>query len=261
MRAGAKTALAAALGLVVAAPAMEGAVAQNAAEDAARSEPERAVAGPAIAGDPERGAALFKRCVSCHAVGENPGRKFGPHLNGLFGRRAAGLESYGAYSPAMKRAGADGLVWTAEQLDRFIERPQALVTKTKMPFFGMPEAQDRHDVIAFLRQYSASPRDIPESAPTAPPSDPDVSPEILAIVGDPEYGAYLAGECLTCHQESGAGGGVPAITGWPAEQFVVVLHAYKSKARPHPVMRMIAGGLSDEEIAALAAYFETLGPN
>ena len=35
------------------------------------------------------------------------------------------------------------------------------------------------------------------------------------------------------------------------------MHAYKSKARGHPVMQMIAGPLSDEEIAALAAYFES----
>jgi cytochrome c len=33
------------------------------------------------------------------------------------------------------------------------------------------------------------------------------------------------------------------------------MHAYKQKIRPHPVMQMMAGRLSDEEIAALAAYF------
>ena len=33
------------------------------------------------------------------------------------------------------------------------------------------------------------------------------------------------------------------------------MHAYKAQVRPHPVMRMIAGRLSEEEIAALAAYF------
>lgn len=220
-----------------------------------------AEARPAIDGDPRRGAELFVRCASCHAVGKNPKQKVGPHLNELFGRRAAGVAGYERYSPAMRRAGADGLFWTAEKLDAYIEQPQSLVTKTRMIFAGVEDAQERRDIIAFLRQYTASPQDIPESAPTAAPSDPDVSQEILAIVGDPEYGEYLAGECVTCHQESGVGEGVPSIVGWPTAQFVVVMHAYKSKARPHPVMRMIAGGLSDEEIAALAAYFETLGQN
>jgi cytochrome c len=36
------------------------------------------------------------------------------------------------------------------------------------------------------------------------------------------------------------------------------MHAYKNEVRAHPVMRMIAGRLSDEEIAGLAAYFEGL---
>jgi cytochrome c len=36
------------------------------------------------------------------------------------------------------------------------------------------------------------------------------------------------------------------------------MHAYKQKIRVHPVMQMMAGRLSDEEIAALAAYFNHL---
>lgn len=36
------------------------------------------------------------------------------------------------------------------------------------------------------------------------------------------------------------------------------MHAYKQKLRPHPVMQMMAGRLSEEEIAALAAFFATL---
>jgi cytochrome c len=155
----------------------------------------------------------------------------------------------------MERAGADGLVWTAETLDHYIENPRSLVTGTRMAFRGIDEAEDRADLIAFLRRYSASPRDIPEAAPTALPRDPDVDPAVLAIEGDPAYGEYLASECLTCHQASGADEGIPSITGWPERDFVTVMHAYKNKHRPHPVMRMIAGTLSDEEIAALAAYF------
>jgi cytochrome c len=45
---------------------------------------------------------------------------------------------------------------------------------------------------------------------------------------------------------------------WPAEDFVLAMHAYKQRLRPHPVMQMMAGRLSDDEIAALAAYFEAL---
>lgn len=119
----------------------------------------------------------------------------------------------------------------------------------------MKDADDRRDLIAFLRGYSASPADIPESAPTAAARDPELDPAILAIEGDPAYGEYLASECVTCHQAGGADDGIPSIVGWPVEDFVTAMHAYKSEHRPHPVMRMIAGRLSEEEIAGLAAYF------
>ncbi len=76
---------------------------------------------------------------------------------------------------------------------------------------------------------------------------------------DMALGAYLAGECVTCHQQSGRGDGIPSIVGWPAESFVAVLNAYKSKERDNLVMQTIAGRLQDDEIAALAAYFESLG--
>ena len=124
-----------------------------------------------------------------------------------------------------------------------------------MAFRGIKDAQERHDLITYLRRFSVSPRDIPESEPTAYRTDPDVDPAILAIDGDAAYGEYLSSECVTCHQSSGEDKGIPSITGWPAEVFVTAMHAYKVKARPHPVMQMMARRLSDEEIAALAAYF------
>ena len=214
------------------------------------------VAVGAQAADAERGAELFKACSSCHMVGKGARNRAGPHLNELFGRRAASIEEFN-YSGDIVRAGVNGLFWTPETLDTYIENPQSLVSGTRMRFRGIEDPQDRRDVIAFLRQYSASPRDIPEAAPTAE-RDPIVPVAILSIQGDIGYGEYLSGECVTCHQASGADEGIPSITGWPQEVFVTAMHAYRGKARSHPVMQMIAGPLSDEEIAALAAYFESL---
>ncbi len=211
-------------------------------------------ATPAELGDAERGALVWRGCASCHSVGQGAPNRVGPHLNELFGRRAASVEGY-RYSEAMRRAGADGLTWTADTLDAYIAEPRALVTGTRMSFRGVKDPDDRRDLLAFLRRHTVSPADIPESAPTATPRDPDLDPEILAIAGDPEFGAYLSSECVACHQASGADAGIPSITGWPVEDFVIAMHAYKAQVRPHPVMRMIAGRLSEEEIAALAAYF------
>jgi cytochrome c553 len=77
--------------------------------------------------------------------------------------------------------------------------------------------------------------------------------------GDRALGEYLAGECVTCHQVGG-GGGIAAITAWPDEQFVAVLDSYRRKERDNAVMQTIAGRLSDEDMAALAAYFGSLAP-
>ena len=213
------------------------------------------LANAELVGDAENGAKLWKKCKSCHMVGKDARNRMGTHLNELFGRKAAGLEGYN-YSKPMKRAGADGLMWTTEKLDFFLEKPKSLVTGTRMSFRGVKDPKERADLIAFLRTYSANPQDIPESEPTAVPKDPDVDPAILAINGDGEYGEYLASECTTCHKADGADEGIPSITGWPVDDFVTAMHAYKVKARPHPVMQMMAGRLSDEEIASLAVYFQ-----
>lgn len=211
-------------------------------------------------GDAERGATLYAQCQSCHQIGQGAVHRIGPHLNGVFGRRLAGLDDYPRYSPGLKRAGADGVVWSLETLDAYIENPRALVTGTRMNFGGIRSPEDRADVIAYIRLFSDSPANIPEAAPTARATDPDLQldPEILAIRGDPAYGAYLAGECTTCHRADGGGEGIPSIIGWPVEDFVVAMHAYKKNIRRNPVMNMMASRLSDEEIAALAAYFNAL---
>lgn len=222
------------------------------------------VSGGAIAeekaesiGDPVRGEKVFKKCVGCHRVGKDAENRTGPHLNNIFGRKAAGIDGF-FYSKGLERAAQDGLVWDLEHLDAYIENPKALVSGTRMSFRGIKDAQQRHDVLAFLRQYTASPQDIPESAPTMTAHEVQLPPEILAIVGDSEYGEYLSSECKTCHLSDGSDQGIPSITRWPEEDFVIAMHAYKRKLRPHPVMQMMASRLSDEEIAALAAYFLSL---
>lgn len=79
--------------------------------------------------------------------------------------------------------------------------------------------------------------------------------------GDKELGEYLSTECVTCHQVSGRYDGIPPIIGWPEGTFVEIMGEYKSRKRDHAVMQTIAARLSEEEIAALAAYFHGLGPD
>ncbi|MFN3644044.1 MAG: c-type cytochrome [Gemmobacter sp.] len=206
-------------------------------------------------GDPAQGAVIFAaQCAACHQVGEGARNRVGPHLNGIFDRKAGVLEG-AVYSRGMVRMGNDGLRWTLETLDAYIENPRALVSGTRMSYRGLRDPQGRADIIAYLRDFSAMPQNIPESAPTARKTPPGIDPAVLEIKGDVEYGEYLAAECTTCHQRDGSDQGIPAITGWPEEDFVIAMHAYKVELRPHPVMQMMAKRLADDEIAALAAYF------
>ncbi|GAA0285026.1 c-type cytochrome [Rhodovulum strictum] len=210
-------------------------------------------------GDAERGAEIWMFCSGCHQIGPEAEISIGPPLNGIFGRRAATVADF-PYSRSMTRMGRDGLTWTLDTLDAYIENPRVLVSGTRMSFDGLEDPRERADLLAFLRDFSDRPSNIPEAAPTARADLPRLSEDTLAIVGDRAYGEYLSSECTTCHQRDGSDQGIPSIVFWPQRDFVLAMHAYKQKLRPHPVMQMMAGRLSDEEIAALAAYFGTLTP-
>lgn len=216
-------------------------------------------------GDPEEGRNVFKQCRACHEVGADAFNRTGPHLNEIFGRKAGGVEGF-AYSEGLTRMGRDGLVWDFDTLDRYIENPLAFASHTSMEFEGVKDEGERADLLAYLRDFSASPANIPSAAPTATATDPDavdpddweLSEEILAIQGDKDWGEYLSSECTTCHQLDGDYDGIPPIISWPEDVFVIAMHSYKEKIRPHPVMQMMAGKLSNDEIAALAAYFGSI---
>ena len=109
------------------------------------------LAGPSAAapGDPAAGAAVYDRCLACHALAYN---RTGPKHCGLIGRRAGSVPGF-AYSPAMT---ASGIVWSPETLDRFLADPLGIVPGTSMTYDGVKDPQARADLIAFLVQTSAS---------------------------------------------------------------------------------------------------------
>ena len=212
-------------------------------------------AGAAAAsdGDAAAGEKVFKKCKSCHMMGEGAKNRAGPPLNDLMGRVAGTFEGF-RFAKAIKARGEEGLTWTVENLDAFLANPKGFMPGTRMSFVGLKKEADRANVIAYLATFSGA------GATQAVEDDGfKVSPEILAIKGDKDWGEYLSSECTTCHQVSGADKGIPSITGWDAEAFVTAMHAYREKHREHPVMQMVAGRLSDDEIAGLAVYFQSLG--
>lgn len=100
--------------------------------------------------------------------------------------------------------------------------------------------------------------------------------EVMAIEGDIEYGEYLAGSCASCHNPmsrsstnetdltdntptdvvntDNSDSTVPIVHGLEKIKIVEGLLAFRSGERSNTTMRGVAENLSNEEIAALAAY-------
>lgn len=100
-----------------------------------------AVAAP----DVRRGEQLYARCLACHALAYD---RVGPRHCGLFGRLAGSVAGF-EYSKAMKNS---NLRWDAKTLDRFLASPLDVVPNTTMTYAGVPDAQERADLIAYLQQ-------------------------------------------------------------------------------------------------------------
>ena len=104
-------------------------------------------------GDIEKGKKVFKKCKACHFVDKEK-NKVGPHLVNIIDRAAGSLEGF-KYSKAMKAKAEEGLVWTEENLDMFLEKPKKFIPKTKMAFPGLKKPDQRADVIAYMKSIKA----------------------------------------------------------------------------------------------------------
>jgi cytochrome c len=106
----------------------------------------------AHAANPSHGEEIFKTtCAACHVAEREPSRadlatRIGPNLWGVAGRKAGIYKGY-AYSYAMR---SSGIIWTDQQLGRYIAAPQKTVPNVRMSFLGLKNPNDIQDVIAFL---------------------------------------------------------------------------------------------------------------
>jgi cytochrome c len=100
--------------------------------------------GCADAGDAAHGEHVFAKCSPCHAKNNTAG--LGPGLLGVVGRQAGSTPGF-RYSRAMKTS---NIVWDDKSLDAFITAPQKALPGTTMPFSGLPDQQERTDLIAYL---------------------------------------------------------------------------------------------------------------
>ena len=97
-------------------------------------------------GDAAAGAKTFVVCKTCHVVTAGVNR-IGPSLHGVVGRKAGTIPNF-QYSAANKNS---GITWTEAKLFEYLEAPQKIVPGTKMSYPGLKPAQDRANVIAYLK--------------------------------------------------------------------------------------------------------------
>ncbi|MEP4563349.1 MAG: cytochrome c family protein, partial [Nitratireductor sp.] len=104
-------------------------------------------------GDVDAGEKVFAKCKACHAVGDGAKNRVGPQLNDVFGRIAGTADGF-RYSPAMVKAGEDGLVWSEETLAAYLTAPRAFIKGNRMAFAGLKKEAEIDDILAYLATFS-----------------------------------------------------------------------------------------------------------
>ncbi|WP_116085370.1 cytochrome c family protein [Tropicimonas sp. IMCC34011] len=116
-------------------------------EDGAAAPEEDAVPFEEVfaAADPGAGERVFAKCRACHQL-EPGANATGPTLYDVVGRAVDSIDGY-AYSGALEEV-AD--VWDPGHLNGFLENPRGYAPGTKMSFAGLPDVEDRANLIAWL---------------------------------------------------------------------------------------------------------------
>jgi cytochrome c len=107
------------------------------------------------------GKSISTRCEQCHDLTKGGPNRIGPNLWGVVGRPRASHPGFD-YSGAMKAKGGS---WSYDELFKFLKSPGAYITGTKMSFAGLRSADDRVNLISYLRTDMDSPAPIPAPQP------------------------------------------------------------------------------------------------
>lgn len=97
----------------------------------------------------DRGRLVFGPCRTCHYPDAFMGHNTGPNLSGIFGKVAGKQPGFEGYSVLFREA---EFVWTPQLMFTWLENPMAMFPTSRMMSRGVPDPQDRADLIAYLIQ-------------------------------------------------------------------------------------------------------------
>ncbi len=110
--------------------------------------------------DVMRGQQIAKACAACHNFDKAGKDGVGPHLWGVVGRPKGSVAGF-AYSGELEKVGDKS--WTYVELNKFLYKPKAYASGTKMNFVGVKKTADRAALIAYLRSLHDSPVALPSA--------------------------------------------------------------------------------------------------
>lgn len=110
--------------------------------------------------DIARGEKLSKACAACHSFDKGGPNKVGPNLYGVVGGPKAHMGDF-AYSSGLASMGG---AWGYADLNKFLWKPKAYISGTKMNYNGIKKPEDRAAMIAWLRTLSGNPDPLPNQA-------------------------------------------------------------------------------------------------
>lgn len=101
----------------------------------------------------ENGKRVFKRCIACHFT-DREANKVGPSLLNIIGRQAGTKHGF-RYSPAMIKAGEDGLIWDQETLKNYLHNPRAVIKGTRMTSVRINDDAEIEDLVAYIKSFDS----------------------------------------------------------------------------------------------------------
>ena len=99
--------------------------------------------------DVAAGETSFRKCLPCHAVGEDARNKIGPILNGLEGRQSGTIDGY-SYTQANKDA---NIIWSDASFKEYMVDPRGKIPGTKMVFNGIKNEAEVANLWTYLKQF------------------------------------------------------------------------------------------------------------